>query len=52
MEERALATGPICATLGFLKKVANEIRESGTFGLLTGEAISYEELNLLAARKH
>ncbi|MGI0090884.1 MAG: isocitrate lyase/PEP mutase family protein [Nitrososphaerales archaeon] len=46
----SVATGPICATLGLLKKIASELKQSGTYQSLTSEAITYEELNKLATR--
>ena len=36
------------AALGFLKRVSKEVREKGTYGGLTDEAITFDELNALA----
>jgi len=47
----SLATGPVCAALGYLKKVAMEIHDSGTYSNLLACAISYDELNKLATPK-
>jgi 2-methylisocitrate lyase-like PEP mutase family enzyme len=49
----SIATGAICATLGLLKRIASELRDSGTYESLTNGAVTYEELNKFAvsARK-
>ncbi|MHB1868510.1 MAG: isocitrate lyase/PEP mutase family protein [Nitrososphaerales archaeon] len=47
----SLATGPVCAALGYLKKVAMEIHDSGTYSNLLACSISYDELNKLATPK-
>jgi 2-methylisocitrate lyase-like PEP mutase family enzyme len=44
----SLATGPVCSVFGHLKKIAMEIRQSGTYHTLTLDAITHDELNALA----
>jgi 2-methylisocitrate lyase-like PEP mutase family enzyme len=45
----SLGSGPMRATLGFLRRAATEVREKGTFGWLEG-AISYADANRLVSR--
>ena len=44
----SLGPGPMEATLGFLRRIANELKEKGTYEILLAEAISFDELNALA----
>lgn len=46
----SIATGPICSTLGLLKRIAIELRDKGTYESLVNGAISYEELNKLTSK--
>jgi len=39
------------AAMGLLKRISKEVRESGTYGSLLNEAITFDELNSLAVRK-
>ncbi|HEX7252170.1 MAG TPA: isocitrate lyase/phosphoenolpyruvate mutase family protein [Thermoanaerobaculia bacterium] len=45
----SLGSGPMRATLGFLRRAAAEIREKGTFGWLEG-AMPYADANRLVSR--
>lgn len=46
----SIATGPICSTMGLLKRISIELREKGTYENLVNGAISYEELNKLTSK--
>jgi 2-methylisocitrate lyase-like PEP mutase family enzyme len=47
----SLATGPVCSVLGHLKRIAEEIKERGTYRTLTEGAITHDELNKLAVHR-
>jgi 2-methylisocitrate lyase-like PEP mutase family enzyme len=43
----SVGSGPMRATLGFLRRMANQIREDGSFQLMTEGTILYRDANLL-----
>ena len=46
-----VGSGPMRATLGFLQRMARELREDGEFSLMTEAALPYEDANRLMQRK-
>jgi len=44
----SLGPGPMYATMGLLRKIAQELKEKGTYETLLTGAISFDELNALA----
>ena len=44
----SLGPGPIYAAMGLLRKIAQELKEKGTFETLLTDAITFDELNALA----
>ena len=47
----SLGSGPMRATLGFLKRMASQLREGGVFTMMTEGAISYADANRLFQRR-
>jgi 2-methylisocitrate lyase-like PEP mutase family enzyme len=47
----SLGSGPMRATLGFLERMARQIRDDGTFSLMTDGAVPYANANLLVQPK-
>ena len=43
----SLGSGPMRATLGLLARIARQLREEGSFALMTQDAISYVDANRL-----
>jgi 2-methylisocitrate lyase-like PEP mutase family enzyme len=48
----SVGSGPMRATLGFLGRLARELREEGIFSLMTEGAIPYADVNRLVQPKH
>ncbi len=46
----SLGSGPMRATLGLLARIARQLREEGSFALMTQDAISYVDANRLVNR--
>jgi len=46
----SLGSGPMRATLGLLARIARQLREEGSFALMTQDAISYVDANRLLNR--
>ena len=46
-----VGSGPMRATLGFLQRMARELRENGEFSLMTEAALPYADTNRLMERK-
>jgi 2-methylisocitrate lyase-like PEP mutase family enzyme len=46
----SLGSGPMRATLGLLKRIARELREQGSFSLMTEGAMPYPDANRLMRR--
>ena len=46
----SLGSGPMRATLGLLRRIARELRESGTYAAMAAEAIPYAEANAFFTR--
>jgi 2-methylisocitrate lyase-like PEP mutase family enzyme len=46
----SLGSGPMRATLGLLARIARQLREEGSFALMTQDAISYVDANRLFIR--
>ena len=44
----SLGPGPMYATMGLLRKIAQELKEKGTYETLLTDAITFDELNALA----
>lgn len=47
----SIGSGPMRATLGFLKRMASQLREGGVFTMMTEGAISYADANRLFQRR-
>jgi len=47
----SVGSGPMRATLGFLGRMARQLREEGTFSLMTDGALSYSDANRLVQPK-
>ena len=47
----SVGSGPMRATLGFLGRMARQLREEGTFSLMTDGALSYADANRLVQPK-
>ena len=47
----SLGPGPMYATMGLLRKIAQELKQNGTYESMLAGAITYGELNALAERK-
>jgi 2-methylisocitrate lyase-like PEP mutase family enzyme len=47
----SLGSGPMRATLGFLRRIARELLEGGTYAAIGSDAIPYAEANGLFARR-
>ena len=47
----SVATSPFTATLGLLKRIANELKDKGTYDSMTEGAITYQEMNRLAVKR-
>jgi len=47
----SVGSGPMRATLGFLGRLARELRDEGTFSLMTDGALSYSDANRLVQPK-
>jgi len=47
----SIGSGPMRATLGFLGRLARELRDEGTFSLMTDGALSYADANRLVQPK-
>ena len=47
----SVGSGPMRATLGFLGRLARELRDEGTFSLMTDGALSYADANRLVQPK-
>ncbi len=47
----SLGPGPIYAAMGLLKRIAQELKERGTYEALLNDAITFDELNALALPK-
>lgn len=47
----SLGSGPMRATLGLLTRMARQLREEGSFALMTQDAISYADANRLVNRQ-
>ncbi len=47
----SVGSGPMRATLGFLSRMARELREEGVFKLMTDGALPYADANLLIRKK-
>jgi 2-methylisocitrate lyase-like PEP mutase family enzyme len=43
----SVGSGPMRATLGYLRRMASELREEGVFKLMTADALAYADANLL-----
>jgi 2-methylisocitrate lyase-like PEP mutase family enzyme len=48
----SVGSGPMRATLGFLARMARELREEGAFTMMTEGAIPYADVNRLVQPKH
>jgi len=48
----SLGPGPMYATLGLLRKIAQELKQSGTYDAMLAEAITFDELNALAGPRN
>ena len=46
----SVGSGPMRATLGLLSRMAHQLREEGTFALMTDGAMTYAEVNRLFTR--
>jgi 2-methylisocitrate lyase-like PEP mutase family enzyme len=46
----SLGSGPMRATLGLLRRIARELRESGTYAAMAADAIPYAEANAFFTR--
>ena len=46
----SLGSGPMRATLGLLARIARQLREEGSFALMTQDAVSYVDANRLVNR--
>ena len=47
----SLGPGPMYATMGLLRKIAQELKQNGTYESMLAGAITFDELNALAERK-
>lgn len=47
----SIGSGPMRATMGFLKRMASQLREDGVFTMMTEGAISYADANRLFQRR-
>jgi 2-methylisocitrate lyase-like PEP mutase family enzyme len=48
----SLGPGPMYATMGLLRKIAQELKQNGTYESMLAGAITFEELNALAGPHH
>jgi 2-methylisocitrate lyase-like PEP mutase family enzyme len=48
----SLGPGPLYAAMGLLRKIARELKQSGTYTALLAEAITFDELNALAGPRY
>jgi len=47
----SVGSGPMRATMDLTRRIANELRESGTYTLITGETLPYADANRLMDRR-